>query len=101
MKRVYIYGVFHCCGACEESMMANVKRMSPDTMSMDPSQSIFTFWAAFRFSMMSEGMVRYAVITVLADKIVPIQKYHPHLVYSAVMPAKKMPIQNPKGAHDP
>jgi hypothetical protein len=28
---------------------------------------------------------------VIADKIVPIQKYQPHVVYSPVRPAKKIP----------
>jgi hypothetical protein len=82
-------------------MMAKVKRMRPETIRTEPSQSIFGLVVELRFSIMSEGIVRYAVRAVTADRMVPIQKYHPHVVYSAVMPAKKVPIQHPMGALAP
>lgn len=73
-------------------MMANVKRIKPQTMSVPPSQSILGRVGEFRFSVMSDGIHRYDVTAEVADRIVPIQKYHPHVVYSAVTPAKKIPI---------
>jgi len=73
-------------------MMANVKSIRPQTINTPPSQSILGRTGALSFSRMSEGMQRYDVKAVIADKIVPIQKYHPQVVYSAVTPAKKIPI---------
>lgn len=72
--------------------MANVNRMRPVTMRKAPSQSISTLTGEFFLSWMSEGIVRYAVIAVAAVRTVPIQKYQPQVVYSAVTPAKKIPM---------
>lgn len=94
-----MYGVFQRLGACAESMMANVKRINPQTLKNAPIQSILMFIAFL--SAMSLGTVKYAVIAVMTVKIVPTQKYHPHVVNSAVKPAKKMPMKKPSGAEAP
>ena len=89
-----MYGVCHCFGAWDESMIANVKRTRPMTVRIAPSQSILHLFDEDCFSWISDGMVRYAVIVVVAARMQPIQKYQPQVVYSAVTPAKKMPTKN-------
>lgn len=55
-----MYGVFQRWGACEESIMANVRRMRPLTIRKAPVQSILILDAdaAARFSLMSDGIER-------------------------------------------
>ena len=66
--------------------------MRPVTIKTAPHQSMLGFVSELRFSEMSEGMVRYDVMAVIAVRMVPIQKYHPQEAYSAVTPAKKIPM---------
>lgn len=82
-------------------MMANVKSIKPETIKVAPSQSILILVAVARFSAISDGMDRYAVMAVINERIAPIQKYQPQVVYSAVRPAKNIPTKNPSGAEAP
>lgn len=66
--------------------------MRPVTIKIAPHQSMLGLVRELRFSEMSEGMLRYDVTAVIAARMVPIQKYHPQVLYSAVTPAKKMPM---------
>ena len=82
-------------------MIAKVKRISPETIKTLPGQSMDGLSGELRFSRTSDGMQRYAVMAVIVAKTAPIQKYQPHLVNSAVTPAKKIPMKKPMGAHAP